>query len=290
MANTPAITNTATNLTVNSTPALWSQLNRHDATITAQTNTSITLSSSLLASNTVLPLSSLLLSKLQQLGIQVVKHGQQLHVITKQPLTSLSVVIPPQLQQLVSQLSKTKPSSLPEPLLQLIAKHSELPVEELTWRIQSLTLTNLKLTAHLINSDVISTIAQNSQPVSVDKDTLVTLFQLVLPFSPEDTKVTVNNQPQQQTSNESDAGIYFEMNFSLANLGQLAAKVRLQQWQLTTDFCCSSTMLLNRLQDTLPLLEERLNKLGFQTRFDSQQLVDDVSEQQLHKGLVDIKV
>lgn len=184
-------------------------------------------------------------------------------------------------------------ANLPAGLVAALASELGLTEDKLKSRLVNLSLQQSLLQLSLLTGEPIKELQLSSGATKLEPEQLANLLQFLLPIPHNDkANLVVREQKPSQPKDSGDNHFQFELNFDLDQAGHLLIKVALQGFSLVTECVCSQQHLEQKVRQFWPQLEQRFNKLGFQT---TNKIIFQIPEQQSDKkprssGLVDIKV
>lgn len=213
---------------------------------------------------------------------------------------TLTPAVAAQLRQWLMQNRQFDVQNLPSDLADLFSKElsKELGIQlsNVLNRLTKIQLHQQALTLQLLTQAPVLEIALKGQPQSADTESLSQLLQFIIPIAfNDDATVLVREKPNKDASGDHNmdqsSPLMFDMQFDLETLGRLTISIALSEFSLRTECKCSRPELLEKTQRLWPLLQSRLERLGF----DCQNQVflertDEPKRLARHQGLVSIKV
>lgn len=230
-------------------------------------------------------------SALQSLQLLTVQQQNLMQIFGANQLAKHALTVSPQLLTLLQQWLKQSPNldkTLPKELSQFFSEKLGLQPNQLN-QILSLNLKQQQLSLSYLQGEAVVEIKFDTGQIKTPQEHLQQILHLFVPVSLQDDSSMLLTQ--QNSLNEDEEGLSFELNFNLEHLGQLQINVQLKDFELTTKCLCSTQQLLAVTHQYWPLLEERLTGCGFQ--IDNQivlqsRLTD--SDDNKPSSLIDIKV
>lgn len=231
-------------------------------------------------------------SALQSKQLLTVQQQNLMQIFAANQLAQHALTVSPQLLTVLQQWLKQSPNldkTLPKELSQLLNEKLGLKPYQLD-QILSLSLKQQQLSLSYLQGEAVVEIKFETGQIKTPLEQLQQVLHLFVPVTLLDDSSMLLTQ--QNSLNEDEEGISFELNFNLEHLGQLQIKVQLNEFELTTKCICSNQNLLAKINQYWPLLEERLSSCGFkvENQIIMQSRLSGDSNNHKPSGLINIKV
>lgn len=226
-------------------------------------------------------------------NVVLIQQQQLSQLFSLNMLATTQLKLQPQMHVLVRQWL-TQESSLknaPKELIKFLKEQLGIDFEQNPNRLIRLSLQQMLTVQWLKQDPILEISSQNSQSQLQDK--IQNLIQFILPIPLQDKATVLIKQHEKNNTNSemSEGIIQFEMAFDLSPIGKLNVQVKLDKMSLETSCLCSSLKLLDKTEKHWPLLQQRLETLGFDCK-NTFKIAENESSAKLpnHKGLINLKV
>lgn len=207
---------------------------------------------------------------------------------------TLNPAITALMTQYLSRQQNDKNVSVPKELIQLLAKLTGVATPKIEPRLTQLELRQNQLTAMMLVDDPITEISGGKRQVAhTSQETTSSLMSLIILLD-QKAKSFVSIKQQSNSNKDqhvTEQALCFDFQITLENIGIARCNVRLLNQALQFTNLCSSVTMLERVNSSWPLLQNRFSALGFECQVSF--AIDRALLQQspaIKTGLIDIKI